>query len=321
MQTQFPDKSAVIADAPHAPYPPRRSARVDLANIRGLNHALREWGDPAKPAVVLLHGWMDASSSWQFLIDALPDSFFDAHHFIAPDWRGFGDSEWPPATVGGYWFADYHADLDALLDQRLPGRPVMLVGHSMGGNIACTYAGLRPARIVRLVSLEGFGLPDSKPDTAPDRLTQWLDHLRDAATAAPSLRPYPSIAALAERLRQANPRLTIDRSLYLAAEQAKPSADGFVLKHDPRHKSPGPIPYRLADAEAAWRRVSAPTLWVQGDQSELLTRFHGHNDDDLARRAACFANIRRETLAGAGHMLQHDQPEKLARMLVEFLSG
>lgn len=320
MQTQFPDKSTATADASPAPYRPHRTARIAVANIRSSSHALREWGDPANPAVVLLHGWMDASSSWQFLVDALPDAFFDAHHFIAPDWRGFGDSEWPPATVSGYWFADYHADLDALLDQRLPGRPVMLVGHSMGGNIACIYAGLRPTRVARLVSLEGFGLPDTEPGAAPERLVHWLDHLRDTANAPPSLRPYPSIAALAARLRQSNPRLTVDRSLYLAAEQSLQTAAGFMLKHDPRHKSPGPIPYRLADAEAAWRRVTAPTLWVQGDQSELLTRFHGNDDADLARRAACFANIRRETLAGAGHMLQQDQPETLARMLVEFLS-
>jgi len=290
-------------------YSPRRTPRVSFANIRGLRHALREWGDPAAPPVVLLHGWMDASPSWQFLVDAMPGSF----RFVAPDWRGFGDSEWPQ---DGYWFADYHADLDALLDHFSPHAPVTLIGHSMGGNIACIYAGLRPGRVAKLASLEGFGLPDTTVDAAPERLLQWLDHLKAAPAA---LRPYSSLSDLAERLRKANPRLASERSLYLAAEQSRQMESGFVLKHDPRHKAPGPIPYRLAEAQAAWRRVTAPTLWVQGDSSDLLTRFHGSDDADLSRRAACFANIRRATLPDAGHMLQHDQPEALARLLEEFL--
>lgn len=306
MQTSTSDNS------PQYPtYSPRRGPRVSFANIRGLRHALREWGDPAAPPIILLHGWMDASSSWQFLVDAMPDHW----RFVAPDWRGFGDSEWPQ---DGYWFADYHADLDALLDHLSPDVPATLIGHSMGGNIACIYAGLRPGRVAKLASLEGFGLPDTAADAAPDRLVQWLEHLREKPA---SLRSYASLSDLAERLRKANPRLTAPRSQYLAAEQARQIDSGFMLKHDPRHKAPGPIAYRLAEAQAAWRRVTAPTLWVQGDMSELLTRFHGKDDSDLSARAACFANIRRVTVPDAGHMLQHDQPEMLADCLKEFLGG
>ncbi len=306
MQSDHPDNSI--------PFAARRPARIGHANIRGLRHAFREWGEPDAMPVVLLHGWMDASSSWQFMVDAMPDQF----RFIAPDWRGFGDSEWPQ---DGYWFADYHADLDAFLDKQLGSAPVRLVGHSMGGNIACTYAGLRPARIKKLVSLEGFGLPDTSPATSPDRLTRWLDDLKSDAESPSMLRPYPNLNALAARLQQANPRLSLGRAHFLAAEQSRQTSEGFTLKHDPRHKSAGPIQYRLAEAEAAWRRVTAPVLWVQGDQSALLQRFHGTDDADLATRAACFANIRRETLSLAGHMLQHDQPEALAALLTAFLDG
>lgn len=318
MQSTAPDKREVATALPDDAYQPRRNPRLLHANIRGLDHAVREWGDAALPPVLLLHGWMDASSSWQFLVDALPESLFGHARFIAPDWRGFGDSAWPQ---DGYWFADYHADLDALLDRLEPARPVTLIGHSMGGNIACIYAGLRPERIGKLVSLEGFGLPDSPADAAPARLRQWLDHLKANAASPASPRPYPDVAALAERLRRANSRLSLDRSLYLAATQSHPTAAGLVLKHDPRHKAPGALPYRLADAMAAWRCVTAPTLWVQGDQSDLLARFHGTDDSDLSQRAGCFANIRRRTLADAGHMLQHDQPEALAELLTEFLAS
>ncbi len=47
---------------------------------------------------------------------------------VAPDWRGFGDSEWVP---GGYWFPDYFADLDGLLDALAPQSRARVIGHSM----------------------------------------------------------------------------------------------------------------------------------------------------------------------------------------------
>jgi pimeloyl-ACP methyl ester carboxylesterase len=64
-------------------------------------------------------------------------------------------------------FADYLADLDQLLDHYAPGEAVDLVGHSMGGNVAMMYAGVRPARIRRLVNLEGFGMPATRPARRP----------------------------------------------------------------------------------------------------------------------------------------------------------
>ena len=74
----------------------------------------------------MLHGWMDVGASFQFLVDALVRDWF----VIAPDWRGFGRSEWCP---DGYWFFDYLADLEALLDHYSPGEPACVVGHSLGG--------------------------------------------------------------------------------------------------------------------------------------------------------------------------------------------
>ncbi len=73
----------------------------------------------------------------------------------------FGQTSTPQADH--YVFADYLADLDMLLDHYAPGQAVDLVGHSMGGNVAMMYAGVRPERIRRLVNLEGFGMPATPP--------------------------------------------------------------------------------------------------------------------------------------------------------------
>src|SRR5208283_3635145 len=112
------------------------------------------------------------SASFQFLVDALAGEWC----VLAPDWRGFGLSEWPAV---GYWFADYLCDLDGLLDHYAAGEPVNLVGHSLGGNVVGIYAGIRPKRVRRGVALDGFGLPAEGPERAPDKLLAWLDALRD----------------------------------------------------------------------------------------------------------------------------------------------
>jgi pimeloyl-ACP methyl ester carboxylesterase len=98
---------------------------------------LTRWPGADPHPIVLLHGFMDTGDTFQFLVDELPAS----RSFVAPDWRGFGRSDWP---ADGYWFPDYFGDLDALLEMLSPAAPVTLVGHSMGGNIAMFTPGCDP---------------------------------------------------------------------------------------------------------------------------------------------------------------------------------
>src|SRR6516165_822812 len=136
-------------------YLPRKASSGFFLDLRGLRIFVRSWGTEGEP-LILLHGGQDASPTFQFMVDCFERDW----RIFAPDWRGHGKSERAPQ---GYWFPDYIADLDALLEALFPGRPVPLVGHSLGGNAACIYAGLRHERVSRLVSLDGFGLPDRNP--------------------------------------------------------------------------------------------------------------------------------------------------------------
>src|SRR5689334_13861351 len=144
-----------------------RPSQSHIVHVRGLRYHVRTWGVPSQPKLVLLHGWMDVSASFQFLADALVGDWY----VIAPDWRGFGLSE---CASEGYWFPDYIAGLDVLLRELSPEEPVHFVGHSMGGNVAGLYAGVRPTRIASLALLEGFGLPRTQSTAAPDRFEKWL---------------------------------------------------------------------------------------------------------------------------------------------------
>ena len=285
-----------------------KKSRSEFHSIRGLRYHVRAWGNAGAPPLFLLHGWMDVAASFQFLVD----SFSRDWHVIAPDWRGFGLSEWRPE---GYWFPDYYADLEALLDLYQPGAPVFLVGHSMGGVVASMYSGIRPDRVARLVSMEGLGLARHAPDQAPVRYAQWLDQLKEP----PSFRPYRSLDEVAARLRKTNPRLTEERSAFLALHWAKRQDNGeFVLLSDPVHKTVNPYLFRIDEAIACWRRITAPVLLVSGKLSEIPGRMKD-TPEQLAERKGAFRNRREIELDDAGHMMHHDQPERLAPLIEQFL--
>jgi len=288
-----------------------KPSRSEFHAIHGLRHHVRIWGDAAAPRLFLLHGWMDVGASFQFLVD----SFSRDWHVIAPDWRGFGLSEW--ARDEGYWFPDYYADLEALADHYQPGDPVRLVGHSMGGVIASVYAGIRPDRVARLVSMEGLGLARHAPDQAPVRYAQWLDQIKDP----PAFKPYRSFDEVATRLRKTNPRLPEEHAAFLARHWAKQLPGGEVVLHsDPRHKTFNPYLFRIDEAIACWRRVTAPVLLVSGRQSEIPARMKD-TPEQLAERKGAFRDRREVVLDDCGHMMHHDQPQRLAQLIEDFLTG
>lgn len=265
--------------------------------LRNVDFAVREWGSETSPQLFYLHGWGDCASTWQPVVDA-----FSQHwHVIAPDWRGFGDSE---AAATSYWFADYLADLDALLDV-FSAEPVRLVGHSMGGNVGGLYAGARPERVRAFVNIEGFGLPDTSPGAAPARYREWLDALR----TPPEFATYRDYAELAARIGKRNPRMSAPLAEYAARCWAREQDGRVRLRADPLHKIPNPVLYRRAESEACWRRITADVLLIAGEESPLA----GHAD------SLPFPAARQQTIPGSGHMLHFDAPSELAATIEEFL--
>jgi pimeloyl-ACP methyl ester carboxylesterase len=228
----------------------------------------------------------------------------------APDWRGFGRSEWP---VEGYWFPDYLADLDALLDALSPEEPVRLVGHSMGGNIASLYAGLRPARVRSVTNLEGFGLPRSSPDDAPGRLRKWLDQVK----SAPVSKDYSTLEQLAAIIRLRYPRFSEAQAHFVARAWSESNGDRVRLLGDARHRWVNPIRYSREDAEACWREVRAPVLMVMGDESQFQAMLGPDGSDDAFR--ANMPHLQIAHIPGAGHMLHIEQADRVAALVEDFL--
>jgi pimeloyl-ACP methyl ester carboxylesterase len=186
----------------------------------------------------------------------------------------------------------------------------------MGGNVVMLYAGVRPQRVRRLVNLEGFGMPATRPSMAPKRYAQWLDELRAPAR----LRPYDSLAEVAERLRQTNPLLGADKAAWLAPHWSRRLDDGrYAILADPAHKRANPVLYQVDEVLECWKRIEAPLLWVEGDRTDI-EKWWGHRypRSEFDARLAAVPNVERCVLSPAGHMLHHDQPEALAARLAAF---
>lgn len=287
-------------------YRPRVPVRANTHRVRDVDYHISEWGDPADPLVFFLHGWGDSGATFQFVVDALESRW----HVVAPDWRGFGCTR---HRARNYWFPDYLADLDDLLEKYSPSGPVRIVGHSMGGNVGGLYAGAMPERVRAFVNVEGFGLPDTRPIEAPGRYRDWLQRLRGEAAFS----PFASMAALAEHIAHRNPRMTAAQARFVAGCWADEGPDGPVLRADPAHKLPNAVLYRRAEAEACWQAATSPVLLVAGADSAIF-RAVGLRATDGALPLP-FPNSRTCIIEDCGHMVHFEAPGALAAAIEEFL--
>jgi pimeloyl-ACP methyl ester carboxylesterase len=275
----------------------------------------RDWGDPANPPLVIVHGLRDHSHSFDDLARGLLDRF----HVLALDLRGHGDSETTPYYAFGHFVLDLHNLVRAL---RLE-RPT-LVGHSMGGEIVGTYAGCFPDVPARLVLIEGLGPP---PPDMEDEVQWAVDAFAriDRAQAGPP--GLPDLEAAYGRLRERNPRLPETKARELALLGTRAREDGMLeWKFDPMLTTMSLTgPWNLDYMLALWRRITAPTLVVNGSESGEFWRGRPGkrylDPDDLARRLAAFRDTRYVEIDGAGHMVHFDRPRALVTTVREFLLG
>lgn len=281
--------------------------RSEFIFLRERRHHVRIWGDDAAPTLFFLHGWGDVSASFQFVVDTLQGDW----RIIAPDWRGFGQTQW---NDGPYFFPDYIADLDGLLEHYSPQQAVHIAGHSMGGIVAGLYAGIRPERVSRFANLEGFMLWVSGPGETPDRFETWLKQIRDNNS---SFRHYNRREEFAARMRGDNPRLTPERATFLAENSLNTAGDDFTFAADPRHRWINPVLYPTEEAKACWRQITARTLLIAGRNSPLMKPFIDQ-PETYRERIACFPNVQDAWIDDCGHNIHHDQPEELALLLDQF---
>ena len=272
---------------------------------QGLRLHYTDWGNESAPPLILVHGGLDQSRSWDAMARALRARF----HVIAPDLRGHGDSDW--ATGSSYSLSDHVYDLTCLI-KSAGLEQVAIVSHSMGGMVSLTYAGAFPEKVSRLAVLDGVtNFPARKVKPIDVRIAEWVGDLDK--TAQRKIHRYPSVADGAERILARNARLTREQAMHLATHALKRDADGeYSWKFDPYLRARAPYRLSLEDNIALWSRIQCPTLLVAGSESFLP-------DPGTAGVLTHFRQAELVKIEGAGHWLQHDKTEEVIGVLKSFL--
>jgi len=276
----------------------------------GLTHRVIEWTAPGAVATALLiHGFMDAGGTWDLVAPRLAGAAF---RVLAPDLRGYGDGARVPPG-GYYYFPDYLLDVAELVEALVPpAGPLLVVGHSMGGTVATLYAGATPARVSRLVVVEGVGPPDSQHEHTPDRMRHWIDGVRGVRGRAE--RTMASHDEALDRLAANHPRVDREvlRTRLPALARVRP--DGRVVwKADPLHATRSPVPFFAETFKAFVKRVECPTLFVSGGPA-------GWHPPDEQQRIECFRALSRLDIDDAGHMMHWTHPDLLSKAIADFAS-
>jgi len=272
---------------------------------QGLRLHVTDWGNPSAPPLILVHGGLDHSRSWDHLAQALRVNF----HVFAPDLRGHGCSDW--ATGSSYSLADHVYDLTCLV-KAAGFEKVTIVGHSMGGMVALAYAGAFPKKVSKLAVLDGVtNFPARKVKPADVRIAEWVGDLDKLAQR--KIHSYRSVADGADRILARNPRLTREQAMHLATHGLKPNDDGtHSWKFDPYLRARAPHRLSLEDHVGLWSRIQCPTLLVSGSASFLP-------DPATAGVIAHFREAELVKIEGAGHWLHHDKPTEVLDLLKRFL--
>ena len=256
--------------------------------------------------MLLIHGSQDNCHNWDWTSEILCQHY----HVVVPDLRGHGDSEWN--TGSPYNNLDYVYDIAQLIEQENLEN-VHIIAHSMGGTIACLYAGIYPEKVKSLTSIEGVGTfwYQREAEHPQKRIREWIDGTRILAGRVP--RKYASQSDAFQRMQKSNPHLSEERARHLTAHGSNRNEDGtYTWKFDNYTHSRTPFGMNKADINQLWQQITCPTLLLNAKQGFE----HRTGQDDSMQ---FFHHGRLKELDNAGHWLHHDQFDEYIEIVTAFL--
>lgn len=278
---------------------------IDIGEVR-LN--VVEAGEPAGPLVVLLHGFPDFSYSWR---NQIPELAAAGYRVVAPDMRGYGRSD-KPSGVNAYRL-DRLADDVAGLIRALGADRAAVVGHDWGATVAWWFAMRHPDLLDRLVILN---VPH--PARLRDALRMPGQWLRSSYGLFFQLPWLPEAVLRAGRFAVLRRELREDPTRPDAF--TAPDIERYVDAWSQPGALTGGLNYyralaRRAPSRKAVRRIDAPVLVIWGQLDRFIRPELAEPPEDLV------PDGRVVRLPHASHWVQHDEPERVNRLLLEFLAG
>lgn len=275
----------------------------------GLSLHLLERAPGAPHRVLLLHGYLDHGRGFDWMAERLPPTL----HTVALDFRGMGASG-HLGPGAHYHPMDHLADVEAVLDT-LGWPQAHLVGHSLGGTVALTYAAARPGRVASVTAIEALGPSGGEPELAVRRLQGFVTDAR----RPPRRRVYASVEEAAQRLREGNPSLSDAAARHLAQHGTAPVSGagaeegGRVFTFDPRHRRRGAVGLDEQQTLAVLAAVACPVQVLRG--SHGFTTSGGQ----LEARLAALRSPPVHSVPG-GHHCHLDSPGEVAARVAAFVT-
>jgi pimeloyl-ACP methyl ester carboxylesterase len=271
-------------------------ASVEVAGHRWA-YAYRDADVADAPTVVMLHGFTGSKENWYPLAAQLAGRY----RLLIPDLPGWGESERKPGNV--YGFSQQAAHVDAFIRALSPDKPVVVLGHSMGGGVAALVAARYPHAVERVGLLDAAGvrfkdnafgldvLAGKNPFGVEDdaSLQRYIDIVFHDARAKPWL-PWPASTALIRK-----------RRADAAFEQG-------VLDRIGRSEES-----LLPGEEATNIRQPALLLWCKQDAVIDASA--------LELYAQRIPQARKVLLDGCGHMSLMERPSQVADAVVELVQN
>jgi pimeloyl-ACP methyl ester carboxylesterase len=263
-------------------------------NVNGLALHYLEWGEADAPPIVCLHGYTGSADAF----NALARHFQDRFRIVAPDVRGHGESAWSPA--GAYQYADQAGDLAEFAGQ-LGLEKFVLIGTSMGGIIAMTYATEHADRLLGLV-INDIG-PEAEAGT--QRITQMVGSRPDDFATLEEAMAYRRAASPILAARNAEDQ----HELALGVLRRRPDGrwgwkmDPAYIRQRVEHGAPARPPLW-----PALQALSCPTMVVWGNESDVLSEAQARRMVDVLPRGELV------TVPGIGHAPTLVEPVVLAAL-------
>ncbi|MCC6238601.1 MAG: alpha/beta hydrolase [Dehalococcoidia bacterium] len=260
--------------------------------VPGVSLHYLDWGNPAAPTLLLVHGLSSSAAAWQRVVQHFVADF----HVIALDQRGHGDSSWVPAER--YDTDSYVADLEAFIDG-LGLQRFVLVGHSMGGHHTLAYTARHPERVRCAV------VNDIPPAVERD--------VEATAERFPGGRHpvFASVEAWMESERPAQP-FTPEHILRFSGETRLKAVEGGLT---PRYDPNASIHWAPKDLWDEARTISRPVLLLRGGRSSVL------DAATLQQMDMQIEPARSITLEKSGHNTFFDMEPEFIHVVSDFIAA
>lgn len=268
--------------------------------LAGAGLAARCWGDPSRPPLLALHGWLDNAGSF----DALAPRLAGRWYVVALDLRGHGRSTHLPPGAW-YHYVDAFDDLAAAF-AHFGWTQAGLLGHSLGATLASLFAALYPERVSQLLLIEGLGPLSGLPDEALQRLRNGLDQRAGFASRRP-LRVFASLEdAVQARMKAGG--LSAEAARPIVSRGVQAVDGGFSWSSDPRLTLASPMRFTEAEVLAMLGGIRAPTTLVLAEPATPYLAA-----EMMAQRAAQVPGIRVARRDGHHH-LHLEQADAVAQV-------